>query len=196
MTYSYQYIRDLFTAIFENSKNIAGRFYISHRYGAQEINSDSLGELVAEIVNKKYPLALLTPPTSRLSYPATDWEIYKIVIFFMTTSFYGDGKNLNYNTRTGTHTVIQDWQDMKRCAKGFIKQLQSLEKTTQGKIFRIPPREIYINPVSIISQDRVSGIRLDFDFTLYTNLCEPVEDYNNLITTMPILTDSHPEHKI
>ena len=196
MTYSYQYIQDLFTSIFENSKNIAGRFHVSHHYGAQEINSDNLGELLTDVTNKKYPLVVLTPPTSRLIKPDSDWEYYRIILFFVTTSYYGDGKPINFNTRTGLHTVLQDWQDMKRCAKGFLAQLKSLERVSQGREFRLPNKEMYIHPISIISQDRISGVRLDFDLVLYTNSCEPIDDYNELIKTMPILTDSHPEHKL
>ena len=195
---SYPYIQDLFTAILKQSKTIQGRFHMSYRYGAQEINSDELGELVSVISEKKYPLALMPPPTSRGEINSTkegDWERYRIIIFFVKTSFYGEGNKVNYNTNTSTHTILHDWHDMKRAAYAFKRKLEFIQRNSKGlSKHRVPNNQCLCFPVSTNGNDRVSGVKFDFDLDLYIG-CPPNEDYDHF-DIPEIKDDSHPEHKL
>ena len=185
----YQYIKDLFQAVLSKSKAIEGRFHVSHRYGAQEINSDNLGELISEVTNtKKYPLAMLIPPHSR---SIDDWERYRIIIFFAKTSYYGQLDR----AKISTHSILEDWHDMKRVSINFAIQLNHLFRVSQGKVFRIPKNQSLTVPFSTIGADRISGIRYDFDLDLF-NGCQ-LEDYTELMTYPEnLINDSHAEHQL
>ncbi len=191
---SYIFIKDLFQTILSQSHAIQGRFHIAHRYGAQEINSDQLGEVLKEITTtQKYPLSVLVPPTSRGNFGRDPmWERYRIIIFFMKSTYYGAGNATNPQTRTSIHSVEEDWHDMKRVANNFLKQLENVQRTTKNSVFRVPTNTNIFYPVSILGQDRVSGIKLDFDLDIF-QACE-LEDYDTLIDNPEIPLDSHPEH--
>lgn len=194
---SYPYIKDLFQGILAQSDGIQGRFHISYRYGAQEINSDELGELGNDIQVKKYPLSLMPPPHSRGTFTDNmkgEWERFRIIIFFVKTSFYGTGTTPNPKTQTATHTVDEDWHDMKRCAISFYKMLQFVQRSTRGSKFRIPDNMALCVPVSGVGTDRASGVRFDFDFDLYIG-CSTDEDYPTF-TIPTIEDDSHPKHDL
>jgi hypothetical protein len=191
------------------SKGIQGRFHVCPKFGI-EINSDQLNEVLDETVKpipgKKYPLALMMPPRSqgKFTEKGGEWEKYRAIMFFLTTTYY-DGNNQikNQNKATGTsmHTVPHDWHDMKRCATNFIKVTDRIQKE-RGLIastFRLGgdrDQERMIDPVSFIGVDRLSGVRLDFSFSLF-NGCE-LEDYNESDISSIIIpaADPHPEHKL
>lgn len=168
----YVFIKTLFTGILEQSTVIEGRFHISHRYGAQEINSDALGELITEVPDKKYPLSLMPPPHSRGKYSDDrgkgEWERYRIILFFVNTTYSQD---INPDTKTSEHPVIKDWDEMKQCALAFKRKLEAVQRSTPGSVFRVPDNQALCIPVSIVGNDRVSGIRLDFDLDMYIG-CE------------------------
>lgn len=196
---SYPYIIDLFKGVLVKSRAIEGRFYVSHRYGAQEINSDQLGEVLTDLLKgKKYPLALMAPPNST-GYLQHDnaWEEYHIIMFFVKTTYY-DSFNMvsspNLNTKTSMHTVPSDWHDMKRCAINFLRQLDKLQRTFPKPLFRVPKHFQFIYPVSIVGADRVSGVKLTFDMELFVG-CE-LEDYDEYLTELELAVDSHLEHKL
>ncbi|MFB6453725.1 hypothetical protein ACE38W_00515 [Chitinophaga sp. Hz27] len=132
------------------------------------------------------------------------WEHYRAVMFFLKNTYTtGTGQVQTPNKSTGTsmHTIPQDWHDMKRAAIGFIRILDEVSRTNmlQGSIFRLGgagKNEKIIDPVSLIGTDRVSGVRLDFQFSLFSG-CE-VEDYNfeDIANIIIPVADSHPEHKL
>jgi hypothetical protein len=204
---SYQFIADLFKNVLRKSKAIGGRFHISAK-GGLEINTDQLGEVLAEVpmaevTLKKYPLALMMPPRSVGNYTdrSGEWETYQVTIFFLTTSYYNGAnqvKAMNLNTQTSTHTVPQDWHDMKRCAVSFLQVLARVEKEKSliAEIFRLAQQDKVINPVSFIGVDRAAGVRLDFTCSLFLGCT--LEDYNqeDISTIIVPAEDSHPEHKM
>lgn len=189
---AYSYIKDLFSGILDQSKAIQGRFYMSYKFGAQEINHDELSQVIGEIKEKKYPLSLMPPPTSRGAYTDTkkgEWERFRIIIFFVKET-YKD--NVNEDTHISQHSVQQDWDDMKRCALAFKAKLELVQKATQFKIFRIPDNIGICTPVSAVGIDRVSGIKYDFDFDIYLG-CLPEQDYEDFVVPA-IDANAHPEH--
>jgi len=199
---SYPFIKDLFTNVLLKSKAIKGRFYICPRFGI-ELNSETLSQVLSEaLVNakphNKYPLALMMPPRSRgeVKFNLDEFEAYHITMFFLKQTYYGEGAAINKNTQTSTHTVDEDWHDMKRCANGFVRVLDRMTRKTPGLVskFRIHPDDKLFNPVSLIGTDRASGIQLDFNISLFTGCT--LEDYTEAdIETIEVpVSDSHPEH--
>jgi hypothetical protein len=201
---SYPFIQDLFKNILSKSKGIEGRFYIASK-GGNEINSDLLQQVLTDdVLVKKYPLSLLMPPRSQGNYTdrAGEWEKYHFTMFFLKTTYYDSNNqisNINPNTQTSMHTIAQDWHDMKRCAVNFIRVLDKVQKSL-GLIttsFRLPADSKAITPVSLVGIDRVSGVRLDFNASLFIG-CDIGEDYTDSDISSITLPegDSHPEHKM
>jgi len=204
---SYPYIQELFTNVLSKSKAIGGRFFVSAKQG-REINNDDLEQAITdEFAGKtgaKYPLAFMMPPRSFGSFtdPAGEWERFQLILFFLKTTYVsGSGQTQSPNpaTRTSTHTVVQDWHDMKRCAVNFVGVLNQLQRSrgTINTTFRLNQEyERTIQPVSFIGVDRLSGVRLDLVVNLF-NGCV-LEDYTPQDITAITLPagDSHPEHQM
>lgn len=199
----YPYIIDLFTAVLSSSKAIGGRFHVSNLYGAQEINSDNLGNIVdgipAAIDKKKYPLSMIAPPHSyfKPSDQKGEWERFNIVQFFVTSTFYNEKGIVNQNLKTATsnHKVEWDWHDMKRVAFNFMRALHNLQRTTRPSLFRLPStNSILCIPVSNVGVDRVSGVRIHYDIEIFVG-CEK-EDYEEYPVNLTVNLDSHAEHNI
>lgn len=196
----YPYIIELFTAILEQSKAIQGRFYSSYRYGAQEINSDQLGELFSEIQSpKKYPLALMPPPHSYIkpSDELGEWQRFNIILFFVKTSFYDEKGVTDRNSKSATsqHTVQNDWHDMQRVGLNFIRVLHTVQRNTRPSYFRMPTRDaVLCIPISHIGVDRVSGVRFSFDIEIFVGCTK--EDYLEYPTNLILNLDSHAEHQL
>jgi hypothetical protein len=203
------FIKDLFTATLLKSAAIQGRLFLCPKMG-REINTDELDKVLQDLVvpgrlEKKYPLSLLMPPVSQSDYTKRggSWDDYRLIMFFLTTSNYsGTGQTMmpNNATRTSTHTVDEDWHDMKRCASNFIYALGRVQKE-KGLIhskFRLDQSKgQIITPVSSIGIDRVSGVRMDFNASIFI-ACDQLEDYQADDITNIIVPgdDSHPEHQL
>ncbi len=193
----YPYIQDLFKGILTQSKAIKGRFYIGHRYGLQEINSDLLGEVLKQFSGAdKYPLVLMAPPHSRglVTIDGADWERYRIILFFMKTTYYGVGNQVNPNTATSITTVLSDWHDMKRCAINFVRALCTVQRSNKQTLHRVPGNQVLYVPLSAIGADNASGVKVDFDIDIWPGCT--VEDYSEYPTTLTLAADSMPERTI
>lgn len=205
---SYPFISELFTNVLLKSKAIEGRFYMCPKWGS-EINSDELGQVIKDLVIppgtvKRYPLALMMPPASNAKYVDKngEWESYRAKMFFLTTTYYtgtNQPKSPNPNTKTSTHTIIQDWHDMKRPAQNFIRVLDMVQRSNSliRDKFRLDQhRDRMISPVTMVGDDRASGVMLDFLFSVFIG-CE-IEDYDEAdISSIEIPeADSHPEHQL
>lgn len=182
---AYRLIETLFQGILDQSIQIEGRFHISYKYGAQEINADILSELINETPEKKYPLVLMTPPNARSEYDESrdgEWERFRIILFFVNNSYK---QQIDENTKKSQYKIPYDWDDMKGLALDFKAQLNTVQKATLGKIFRIPSNTALIIPVSATGSDRASGVKLDFDMDIYVG-CRIITDYQTL--QIPVLT--------
>jgi hypothetical protein len=201
------FISELFTNILQYSKGIEGRFFYCPKGGA-EINTDDLDQVIkdnfAKDTDKKYPLDIMMPPVSFGNYTDAngEWEKYKFIHFFLTTTYFSGTnqlKNPNVNTRTSTHTILQDQHDMGRCARNFIYMLDKVCRTKRlinGKIRLDQDYERIITPVTKVGNNNLSGVRLDFRANVF-NGCA-LEDYD--IADVAAITipsdDSHPEHQL
>lgn len=175
MTYSFLF--DLFTAILQQSATIEGRFYVSSKNG-NEINSDVLGQVLTDVVTQtttqKYPLVLMTAPTSRGELSAASaWQDYTITLLFLRPSYY-DAFNqiadINPNTQTSMRPIMKDWEAMELCAKDFIRVLDVLQRMNKNhNVFRLEKGKKPITPFSNVGIDRVSGVRLDFGMSLFVD---------------------------
>lgn len=183
---SYNYIQDFFRAVLLQSKQIQGRFYILPKNG-QELNAEELGQLFVNADGeRKFPLAIMTPPRSSGVFMNSDeWEKYRFVMFFLNTTYYTGGNEISDvdpYTNTSQHTVISDWEEMKVAAVDFIRVLRVVQKggndqslNMLNSIFRLPNDQVFIDPVSFTTTKRLSGVRLSFEASLYIG-CN-IEDY-------------------
>lgn len=188
---NYVYICSLFKGILEQSKAIQGRFYVGHRYGLQDINYDTLGQAITELPSdKKWPLAMIAPPHSMGDIKG--WEEFRIISFFMKQSEIED---LNADTMMAQHSVLEDWHDMKRVALNFLNALWSVQDAMKPTHFIVPKHKYLVIPLSLVGADKISGVRLDFDFKLWTG-CS-MEDYqDDYPKILNIELDGHPEHNL
>lgn len=205
---SYPFIQELFTNVLDKSRAIKGRLFLCPKWGI-EINSDELEQVMKDLVvparmEKKYPLALLMPPTSFGKYTLrhAEWESYRFTMCFLTTSYYSGTNqivNPNPSTKTSTHTIPQDWHDMKRCAANFINVLDRLirRESLMNTDFRLDQeRDRVMTPITEVGVNRISGVRLEFNASVLIG-CE-LEDYDEddiLSIEIPV-KDSHPEHQL
>jgi|GEM_PF-6440570 len=205
---SYPFLSELFKNILAKSKAIQGRFFFCPKLG-NELNSDELGQVILDEIAPqrlfpKYPLVVAQPPMSfgHYSSRSVEWENNLFVMFFLKTTYNSSSNqitNPNPSTRTSTHTVPEDWHDMKRCAVNFIRVLDQLsrEKRLINTSFRLhQERHKTIRPVSFIGADNLSGVRLEFYGSVFLG-CD-MEDYVAAdIATIEIpVEDSHPEHQL
>lgn len=205
---SYPFIEQLFKNILTASKGIEGRFVICPQMGV-EINTDNFNQVIeAEYEQRKwerkYPVALMMPPSSAGSYTGRngEWEEFQFIMFFLKTSYFSSTNqtvNPNPNTKTSRHTIPQDWTDMARCAKSFLNVLASIQKTANliNTAFRLDHTgNRIIRPVSLVGADTLSGVRLDFRASLYLDcINEDYEDEDISEIEIPDL-DLHPVHNM
>ena len=199
---SYPFIKSLFTNVLQLSHGIEGRFTMSTK-NALEINTDNMDQVLPDLAqpdtSRKYPLAIMPAPSSNGDYVYSGWEEYQFIIFFLKTTYYTGGNQIaspNANTQTSTHTIPEDWHDMKRCAINFLRFLEAVIKanTLQAGTFRLQHGKQFIKPVSSVGVDRASGVMLSFkaDVAIGCNIEDyDTEDLNSI--NIPV-EDSHPEH--
>lgn len=197
---TYLYLNDLFSNILAKSKVIEGRFYICPK-GGNEINSDEFKQILEDTFNgtndiKKFPASFLLPPVSsgRFTGPIGEWELYRLTMFFLQPSFIdGNNQTKNRNPKTGTsrHSIPEDWHDMKRAAIGFIRMLDNVIKLhdLHNSSFRLGNNDRFLEPVSLVGNKVLSGIKLEFSAMLYINCVEALEDYSNEAFTTIIIPE-------
>lgn len=183
---SYNYIESFFKAILLQSKTIQGRFFVLPQNGV-ELNTDELKQVMQNANGEtKFPICVMMPPRSEGVFGKMDeWENYKIDLFFLNTTFYnGVNEVSDPNPYTGTsmRPVTQEWEDMKQAATDFMRVLQLVQKGNNDQsvnmlnnLFRLGQGSKYIDPVSFVSDHRLSGVRLRFEAAIYTTCA--IEDY-------------------
>lgn len=207
------YIQSLFTAIFEQSKVISGRFYICPFWG-QEINKGSIAEIIEwavpkETKNQKYPAAILLPIRSKGTYQYSGFDVAgepyqerEIAMVFCCTP-YSTGQNYattpNPATGKSTHTIPETWHDMERVAVDFMRVLYEVITNPENSLLTTlfisekGPQEIL--QVTARGNDEVTGVMLRFTLRMYCG-CD-IEDYADTYLTditVPSVTDTHPLH--
>ena len=178
----YQYIEALFKAVLDKSKAVQGRFFVTARYGMQEVNYDELGQPIKDYIErleKKYPLSMMPQPVSyvHISGRNDGWETYRIMIFFVDQIVKPE--NINPRTRTNTKSVAQVQTEMKRVAMNFLRTLQKVGSKPPVR-FSVSDNQMFISPVNRVGLDGVCGVKVDFDLKMqiqcdYTDYDENVE---------------------
>lgn len=202
---TYLFLEQLFKNVLAKSIVMQGRFAVCPRYG-HEINTDNLEAVLTDAVagqkDWRWPGVIMMPPVSEMSLKDStgEWERYRIELWFLTTTFYTGNNQIkfpNKNTLTSTHRIIEDWHDMKRCAKDFVLVLNGLvmQFSPPGLPFRIPGSEKKVfDPISLQGGTRLSGVRMILKADLWTG-CE-IEDYvpDNLLDIEIPAPNIHPTH--
>lgn len=201
----YPYIEQLFRNILKQSKVIQGRFFITHDWTA-EVNSSSIVDILEKAgipdPKKTFPLCLMLAPRSQGDY-ASDRafkDLHDISLLFLTGTYYtstGDVKEPAPGMNNiSDHTVIEDWHDMKRCGKSFMRVLSELIMDHGASQFvSISNKQPQVmQPMSTVGTKRLSGIHLTFGLNVHSS-CE-LEDYEpDFASKIEIPTeDSHPQH--
>lgn len=196
------YDRDkgLFKEILKQSFVMEGRYHVSPDSG-QDLNSNNLNTLVAEIPEKKYPLCVCVTPRSNIvtQNGQQKEEFYFTLLFLCQT--YNDMKNPR--TKQSTHEVWYDWKDMKVAAENFLIILD--EATRKARLgnglpiatqFNVDISNVVVRRLSRFTEDRVSGVSITFTGTLMGSDCQ-ITDYPNNFLTNFVTPDEvvHEQHK-
>ena len=200
------YINSLFSAILDVSLVMGGRFYICPKQGS-EMNNANIAELVMNAPPNgiKWPAALMMPPKKSGNFQfslleVTDFDLYTIQMMFLRPASYTAYNQPSQplpNTPISTHTVVDTWHDMSRCAEDFMKALRGIidSGSLQGTLTISERLTPVIQYITEIGNDKLSGALLTFNL-LMNGGCE-LEDYPSDYLTrieLPALTDIHPTH--
>lgn len=179
----YSYIFQLFSTILGLSSTMQGRLFWAPQMGL-ELNSDQLHQVLGSAgIQKKYPLVLMMPPrsTGMLGAKEASWQDVRISLFFLTTTYYNSHgtANRSLSTNTSLRPVQEDWDDMKVASDDFMRALRKVHDERQlfNSVFRLKKPDAYTTPISFLGVDRVSGVRLDFEVSIFTT-CE-FSDYDS-----------------
>lgn len=176
-------IKTLLSDVATASTVLNGRAFMSNKYGAQEINFDSITELITDAVGyiKKYPLCVMPPPHSYSTLSRQNsWERYRVTLIFCDTTFYNNStiSKQNPSTKTSTEPVEDIWDRMRDESKRFLQSLQIVQFNNPS--FRIVSSvQALTTPFSNVGVDRVSGIKVVFEIELF-NECDFTYDKNLL----------------
>lgn len=199
---SYPYINELFTNILTADSLIKGRFHMAPN-GPNDLNDIDLNDILARaaIPSIKLPLCLMPPAVCAPSYKSggRQRDAYNVFLLFLTGTYMASGGNVKKPAGDGrsTHTIPQDWHDMKRCADEFmLVLLRLIEETALGQYFSIvDDGNQLITPVSQAGNDGLSGVCLQFRCAINSAACELEQYTDEGIAGISIpTTDSHPSH--
>lgn len=196
------YDRDkgLFKKVLEQSFVMEGRYHVTPDMG-QDLNSNNLNTLVANIPEKKYPLCVCIAPRSNIvTQNGQQKEDFYFTLVFVCQTYKDQS---NPRTRQSTHEIWYDWKDMKQAAEDFIAVLDDV--TRKNKLasglpiatqFNIDAGNVKVTRLSKFGEDRVSGVAISFMGTLNGNTCElndyPADYLFKIQTPDEVI---HPQHK-
>ena len=196
------FIYNLFRNILKASIVMEGRFHVLKGNGI-DANSSNFGEIVKDELDglklaKKYPVVILQPPTEFQTIDDKGWSSYRLHMYFLTLDKRtgdGDIKGVDVITNTSTHTMEQDWKDMREVAGSFRKQLRTILRDCPvlketGKVVDTYSR------VSYKGNARLNGVYLTFELRLWDGLsCNELDDYQLGIEIEIPEYNTHPLHK-
>jgi hypothetical protein len=182
MNQPFTHIERLFTAILAQSIAVQGRFKLLARNGA-ELNQDEVQELTHEFTNNKaaFPVAaMLTPRLIGEVGVLNDYKEVAITMFFLDTTHYnasGQVKNPVPQTGKSGDDAIDEWDRMGKVALDFVRVLMDVTKPVNNPTskFRVRQQRYFIDPVSYVSSNRLSGVRLQFTGEIFVG-CD-ITDY-------------------
>lgn len=185
----------LFKNILSKSYVIDGRFIVAEGYG-NDLNANNLDDVIKDALGgittvKKYPLAVMMPPIDIVNDYDKGWIDFKCRMFFLTPSYNnGDSsiKSIDKSTNTSAHSIQFDWKDMRECSGDFrkvFKKLVSCRNLTN--IIRDKQTPDITRRFSLMNNDRLSGVELEFEVSLFGG-CE-ISDYDDLAIDQIIIPD-------
>lgn len=201
------FLYELFKNILTASKTIAGRFVVAEGYG-NDLNSNSFDNIITDALGQlstpqKYPVAILLPPIELVANRGIGWSRFKLRMFFLSTT-YNSGANeimgISVGTNTSTHEIKHTWKDMRQCAGEFRDVLNALvrERELVSYLREAEDATDMYERVSLMNNDRVSGVSLSFEMDLFRGCLAPYEfnDYqiDDLQEIIIPTIDSHQYH--
>jgi hypothetical protein len=195
----------LFEQILSKSKVIEGRFHVSKTNTAKELNTSNLEEITIDAfgaikTNRKYPIAILLPPTEILDNYADDEDYtpYQLRMLFLTQTYNGSNgiKSPNFMNNTSQHPVRYDWKDMRECARNFRKAFIAVTENQKKEKYILDGQgEDFIQRLSNIGNDKLSGVIISFKVLLFEPCKLTDYDPDDLENITIEKTDIHPLHK-
>lgn len=201
--FAYDENKGLFKEILKQSFVMEGRYHVSYMNG-QDLNTNNLGNLIAELPIKKYPLTVCLSPISQIntSLDGQTKEDFIFNLIFLCKS-YNVANGINDKTRKAVHDIPYDWKDMKQCAMDFLIMLDKI--TRQKKLanglpvctqFNINLNSINVKRLSKFNEDRVSGVWVSFAANMFGSDCG-IMDYT--LASIDLITIPneviHEQHK-
>lgn len=193
----------LFEALIKQDPVLQGRFFIAEGYG-NDLNANNFDNVIKDALGsiadaKKYPVAILLPPTELITKGYEwGWSQFRLKMFFLTTTYYQDGSDIkfqNTGNNTSEHPIKWDWKDMREVAGNF--RINFNDFTRKNTINAIRERQNvtdYYERVSNMGNDRVSGVSLQFDVNVFVGCKHPSYDISK-IDIAGILSNIHPQHQ-
>lgn len=199
------WVYSLYENILKASSVIEGRFVVMDG-DPGDINTANFGQRLKDIIDglkitRKYPaVVMLAPLNIDQNFIKNEGEIFKNNLLFLTE----DGKNGDGTLKTpnnilglSDHPPRYDWADMKAAATNFLRKLHETLKSDpeilQQYRFRSVQQIIY-SRCSLLTTERLNGIRLSFDTIIQTG-CD-MSDYDEETEIIIPSTDLHPLHKL
>lgn len=143
--------------------------------GVGDLNADNSDDaIIGNSVNqtdwkKKYPCAVLMPPREVGRNKQKLTTRFQLTMYFLTTT-YADGmnatKSINVQTNTSKVSIKEDWSQMKSVAEDFMATMNNqfyTDLTILDYIRPVKSNEETYDRVTMVNNDRLSGIRLTFE---------------------------------
>jgi len=190
----------LFKELIKQDPVLQGRFFVAEGYG-NDLNANNFENVIKDALGsitdvKKYPVAILLPPTEMISKGYDwGWSQFRLKMYFLTTTYYQDGSDIKFQN-TGNNTsespIKLDWRDMRDVAGLFrINFNDFTRKYTQQAIRENQKVFDHYERVSNMGNDRLSGVSVQFDVDLFIGGVVP--NYNIAdIDVQSILSNTNP----
>lgn len=194
----------IITAILLQSTVIEGRFIVAEGYG-NDANTNNFDDIIQNALTnfaplkKKYPVSILMPPVEIVESYSKGWSRFKLEQYFLCTTGYTGASELkgsNAGTNVSTHTIQQDWKDMREVAGNFRAVLNKVLRSNGYLNYINSATDVkdYYRRVSLKNNDKLSGVYVTYEL----NIKMPCElyDYPNIDDIeLPAITNEHPLHK-
>jgi len=171
-------IYQLIQHILQYSAIIEGRCIIAEGYG-NDLNTNNLTEFIQDnltsiTTTEKYPLAVILPPIETIRTYEEGWSIFKLNLYFLTTTFYDnnsalDSSRINTANNSSSYPICNNWKDMRLVAGDFRRMLNHYihKNNLLDKVREIQHSTDVYSRISLKNNDRLSGVSLQFDVEIF-----------------------------
>lgn len=192
--------RGLFKEILKQSNVMEGRYHVTVNNG-QDLNANNLGTVVADVVQKKWPMCVCVAPKSVIgTVNGQQREDFYFNLLFLCKS-YNAANGTDQKTRKANHDIPWDWKDMKECAANFITVLDKFLRTRRidgvpvAALFNIDLENIVVRRLSKFTEDNCSGVWISFKGDYLGDICVvkdyPADAVENIIMPPLIIHEGH-----